>query len=272
MRIRITHDTVYRYAAPVKSAIQVLRLTPRDYECQFVAHWDLQIDGDCRLARREDWFGNVSHGLTMHGPVSEICLRAAGEIETEDHDGMVRGTVERFPPGLFLRETRLTTPVPEIADFARTAIAGEAAPLGRMHALMGALNERMGFDTGATEVVTTAAQAFASGHGVCQDFSHIFLVAARGLGIPARYVSGYLYRPDTEEQEATHAWAEAYIRDLGWVAFDPTNAVCATDRYVRLAIGLDYLDCAPVKGSYQGGGPETLHVQLKIGSAQRSRA
>jgi transglutaminase-like putative cysteine protease len=272
MRIRITHDTVYRYATPVKSAIQVLRLTPRDYDGQFVAHWDLQIDGDCRLARREDWFGNTVHGLTMYGPVAEICLRAAGEVETEDHAGVVRGTVERFPPGIFLRETRLTTPVPEIAEFARAAIVGEEKPLHQMHALMGALSERLRFDTGATEVVTTAAEAFGTGHGVCQDFTHIFLVAARGLGIPARYVSGYLYRADAEEQDATHAWAEAFIKDLGWVAFDATNAVCATESYVRIAVGLDYLDCAPVKGSYQGGGPETLHVKLKIRSAQRNGA
>jgi transglutaminase-like putative cysteine protease len=271
MRIRITHDTVYRYSTPVRALIQVLRMSPLHHEGQFVARWDVRAEGDLRLKRREDWYGNTVHALSMAGPVNEICLRATGEVETEDTSGVMRRTVERFPPALFLRGTRLTEPDAELAAFAADTVSGISDPLERMHALMGALHSRMAFDTGATDVVTTAGEAFKSGHGVCQDFTHIFLAAARGLGIPARYVSGYLYKPDEEEQEATHAWTEAHIPGLGWTAFDPTNGICTTDGYVRVAVGLDYLDCAPVRGSFKGATVENMSVHLKITSAARSR-
>jgi transglutaminase-like putative cysteine protease len=272
MRIRIRHETTYRYSVPARSAIQVLRMTPRDHQGQFVSRWDVRTDGDGRVVQRKDWFGNITHGVTLDGPISEIVLTAAGEVETEDAAGVVRGTVEHFPPGLFLRDTALTRMDGDLIGFANTVSAGEAGRLGQLHALMCALNERLRFDTDATLVTTTAGEAFAAGHGVCQDFSHIFLAVARHLGIPARYVSGYLYNPEREEQEAGHAWCEAYVPDIGWIAFDPTNGVCATDRYVRVAIGLDYVDCAPVKGSRHGAGNEVMSVRLKIGSAPQRRS
>jgi transglutaminase-like putative cysteine protease len=137
---------------------------------------------------------------------------------------------------------------------------------------MGAIHERLRFDTDATTVATEAGQAFAAGHGVCQDFTHVFLAAARQLGVPARYVSGYLHKPGQAEQGAGHAWAEAHIADLGWVSFDPANVVSATEHYVRLAIGLDYLDAAPVRGSYYGISREALDVSLRIESARQSQA
>jgi transglutaminase-like putative cysteine protease len=137
---------------------------------------------------------------------------------------------------------------------------------------MHALHDLVTFDTNATDVVTTAGQAFRAGHGVCQDFSHIFCAAARSIGIPARYVSGYLMRPGTVEQEASHAWSEAYVQDLGWVSFDAANAICATDLYVRIAIGLDYLEAAPIRGSYYGAAEERMEVKLKIDSARQTQS
>ena len=113
----------------------------------------------------------------------------------------------------------------------------------------------MAFDTSPTGTTTTAAQAFALKRGVCQDLSHIFIAAARSLGVPARYIGGHFHRSDgVTDQEAGHAWAEAHVPDLGWVAFDPTNGISATDAHVRVAVGLDYLGAAPVRGSRQGGG------------------
>ena len=272
MRIRIAHDTIYRYGAPVKSAIQLLRLTPRNHHGQFVADWRIHVQGEARIVRREDWFGNIVHGLTLDGPVSELGLRVIGEVETDDQAGVVRGTVERFPPALFLRQTRLTTPDAALLDFAVSTTAGPTNPLHRMHALMHAIHDLVRFETTATNVLTTASEAFAAGKGVCQDLTQIFVAAARAAGVPARYVSGYLYKPGEAEQEATHAWAEAYIDGLGWVSFDPTNAICATDLYVRIAIGLDYLDAAPVRGSYYGMAEERMHVHLKIDDARQSQA
>ena len=116
---------------------------------------------------------------------------------------------------------------------------------------------------------TTAAEAFALKRGVCQDLSHIFIAAARGLGVPARYISGYFRRSDVVDQEAGHAWAEAHVPDLGWVAFDPANGMCATDAHVRVAVGLDYLSAAPVRGTRYGGGGEALAVKIQVDQAAR---
>ncbi len=139
-----------------------------------------------------------------------------------------------------------------------------------LHALLQRLNENMTFDTDRTHSETTAAEAFAHKHGVCQDLTHIFITAARCAGVPSRYVGGYLKRIDgIVDQEAGHAWAEAFVPDLGWVAFDPTNGICATDAYVRVAVGLDYLGAAPVRGTRRGGGTETLSVAVRVEQAQQ---
>jgi transglutaminase-like putative cysteine protease len=272
MRIRITHETTYRYAQPVKSAIQMLRLTPRGHDGQMVLKWSIDTDSDARLFRREDWYGNVMHTLYAHGPVDEIRLKVAGEIETTDMAGVIRGSAERFPEVFYLRETPLTQTDSALRDFAEDIGGRRANPLDRAHALMAAINERLRFDTQATDSATAATEAFAAGHGVCQDFTHVFLATARHLGIPARYISGYLHRPDQIQQEAGHAWAEAYIDGLGWVSFDGANAASATEHYIRLAVGLDYLDAAPVRGSYYGGSREDLDVSLKIESPRQAQS
>lgn len=272
MRIRITHETVYRYSQPAKSAIQWLRLTPRGHEGQTVLSWNINVDCDARLLRREDWYGNIAHSLFVAGPVEQITLRVAGDIETADTAGIVRGGVERFPELFYLRQTPLTRDEAAIREFAEEMAGRFSTPLDRAHALTSAIGERLRFDTDATHPGTTAPEAFTAGHGVCQDFTHVFLAAARFLKIPARYVSGYLHKPGEPEQEAGHAWAEAFIPDLGWVSFDPANGVSATEHYVRLATGLDYLDAAPVRGSYYGISREALDVRLRIEGARQAQA
>ena len=130
--------------------------------------------------------------------------------------------------------------------------------LPMLHALLGRIHGEMTFDTDPTHTATTAAEAFALKRGVCQDLTHIFIAAARHLGVPARYVGGYFHRADgVTQQDAGHAWAEAHVPALGWVAFDPANGICATDAHVRVAVGLDYLGAAPVRGARRGGGTES---------------
>ncbi|HZH09394.1 MAG TPA: transglutaminase family protein [Microvirga sp.] len=272
MRIRITHETVYSYSEPVKSAIQLLRLTPRGHEGQTVLSWSVDVDCEARLLRREDWYGNILHSLFVAGPIDRITLRVAGEIETSDTAGIVRGGVERFPELFYLRQTPLTHESIAICEFADKVAGHLSSPLDQAHALAHALRERLRFDTEATQSTTTATEAFSAGHGVCQDFTHVFLAAARFLKIPARYVSGYLHKPGEAVQEAGHAWAEAFIPELGWVSFDPTNGVSATEHYIRLAAGLDYLDAAPVRGSYYGISREALDVRLRIEGARQAQA
>ena len=272
MRIRILHETSYRYGMAAKSAIQLLRLTPRNHDGQFVRDWRIDIDRPGRLIRREDCFGNITHALFLDGPLEAITITVAGTVECEDLNGMVRDTLERFPPAFYLRGTRLTEPDPAISLLASEAGAVSPGSLEQAHALMQAIHARMVFDVKATNTVTTAAEAWAAGHGVCQDLSQIFVSAAREIGIPARYVSGYLVQRGIAEQEASHAWAEAWIPDLGWVGFDPTNGICVTETHVRIAVGLDYLDAAPVRGSFYGGAEEDLSVRVRADETGQAQA
>ena len=273
MRIRISHATVYHYDTPPSGVTQILRLTPRNYDGQYIVNWLIDLSQDCRLHRHEDAFGNISHTFTADGPFDELTISIEGLVETQDLGGVVGGTVERFPTSLFLRETALTKADAAIGAFADAAVVNANGKTGRLavlHHLTRELNSKIKFDTDPTHVATTAAEAFAIQRGVCQDLTHIFIAAARHLGIPARYVSGYFHRADgVIKQDAGHAWAEGYVEDLGWVAFDPTNGISATDAHVRVAIGLDYLSAAPVRGTRFGGTGEMLQVAITVAQAQQ---
>ncbi|MCA0320390.1 MAG: transglutaminase family protein [Proteobacteria bacterium] len=271
MRIRIAHETLYTYAVPANAVIQTLRLTPRNFSGQHVANWRLDVDQDCRLDAHEDAFGNITHTFSASGPIQSMTIRVDGLIETSDTAGVVRGAIERFPPGLYLRETDLTKADAEIRAYAeaRRAKAGNGT-LSILHALLDDLPAGMAYDKDPTHASTTATEAFALKSGVCQDFAHIFIAAARHLGIPARYVGGYFLHADgTIDQEAGHAWAEAYVEDLGWVGFDPANAICPAEQHIRIACGLDYLNAAPVRGSRHGGDGEFLTVKVRVDQAAR---
>ena len=269
MRIRIAYETAYAYEARPRSMIQVLRLTPRGHDGQRVMQWRVQADGDGRLRKGEDAFGNITQTLTLARPATRLVLSALGEVVTTDMAGVVRGAIETFPSAVYLRETALTAPDDAVRAFAWDAVSGvREDTLSRLHALMGAVHGRMRFDTGWTDATTTAAQTLKLGHGVCQDLTHLFTACARVLGVPTRYVSGHFVRNDgVEDQGAGHAWAEACVPDLGWVGFDPANGICPTDAHLRVAVGLDYLSASPVRGSRIGGGAETLSVKLKVSDA-----
>jgi transglutaminase-like putative cysteine protease len=269
MRICVSHQTSYRYDAPAGSVIQMLRLTPRNHEGQYVVHWRIDVSADCRLEQHEDAFGNITHAFTADGPFSELTVQVEGEVETRDTQGIVRGSVERFPPSLYLRETALTAPDADIAAFAASVREDAGSePLKLLHAMLQRLHADLRYDPDPTHAATTAAEAFALKAGVCQDLTHIFIAAARTIGIPARYVGGYVRRIDgLAEQGAGHAWAEAFIDRLGWVAFDTANGICATDAHVRVAVGLDYLGAAPVRGMRYGGIGETLSVNVRVDQA-----
>ncbi len=273
MRIQLVHVTSYQYQRPARAILQLLRLTPRPHEGQRVARWGIKLDVDASLRRGEDALGNIIHTAFTAGPVDGLGITVRGEVETSDTQGVVRGAEERFAPEVFLRETPLTAATPELRAYAREA-AGPVPPLDQLHALMTALNRDIAFDTAATTSAAPAGEAFKIRRGVCQDHSHIFIAAARSLGVPARYISGHLARSDgVVDQDAAHAWAEAFVPDLGWVGFDAANGHCVTDAYVRIAAGLDYLGAAPVRGSRTGGGDERLEVKLRVahGAAVQSQ-
>lgn len=272
MRIQIRHQTTYRYNEPAKSTIQHLRLTPRNYDGQHVARWRIDVDRDCRLRTSEDAYGNILNRLTSEEHHTSISTLVEGEVTTFNTAGIISGTTERFPSVFYLRETPLTMASAEITEFANFFSKTQKSNLDRMHALLGALNDMMIFDTDATHAATTATTAFMLRKGVCQDFAHIFIVCARVLKTPARYVSGYFLRSDTQEQVAGHAWAEVYIEDVGWIGFDPTHGVSPDERYVRLAVAPDYFGAAPIRGGRLGGGVEQLNVEISVMEARGQSA
>lgn len=268
MRIRIAHETAHSYDPPASGVIQTLRLTPRSFDGQHVVHWRIDVDQDCRLDSHVDAFGNMVHAFSATGVIEKLTVRVDGVIETGDRAGVVRGTIERFPPALFLRETGLTHADTAIRAHVSMLRAGADGVLDLLHRLKSDICEQMTLDPGATDVTTTAAEAFAARHGACQDFAHVFIACARAAGVPARYASGYFLREDSvADQEAGHAWAEAYVEGLGWVGFDPANDCCPSERHVRVAVGLDYLSAAPARGTRYGGSNETLTIKVRVDQA-----
>jgi transglutaminase-like putative cysteine protease len=270
MRLRIAHSTTYRYEPPASGVIQIIRMTPRSFDGQYVADWQIFVSTDSRMQVHQDAYGNITHVLT-HGAIADLTVNVEGLVETHDTNGVLKGTDERFPPGFFLRSTPLTEVNADMRSFARDLRSeSDDDVIGFLHALLVQITDHMTFDTDPTTAGTTAADAFALGRGVCQDYTHVFIACARSGGVPARFVSGHFLRSDgVAQQEAGHAWAEAYVPKLGWVGFDPANGISTTDAHVRVAIGLDYLGAAPVRGTRYGGGTETLSVAVRVDQAGR---
>ncbi len=271
MRIRIDYQTQYSYARPARFIVQTLRLTPRSTESQQVREWRIETDVDTRLRRSEDAFGNIVHTLYTERPTPTLTIRVSGEVATTDTGGVLRGTPERLSPLVYLRDTPLTHADAALRQFT-DKVDGEGDVLGRLHRLMSAIHGEVAFMVGATTADHTAAAAFAQRQGVCQDHAQIFIACARRMGIPARYVSGHLHRSDgIIDQDAAHAWAEAWVPDLGWVGFDAANGIAPTEHYVRVASGLDALGASPFRGTSYGGGPETMTVALRVRQMQQTQ-
>jgi transglutaminase-like putative cysteine protease len=266
MRLRITHTTEYRYDDPVQYSLQRLRLCPLDGPGQKIVSWNIAVDGAVVEAGFNDQFGNHTHLVSTEGDSHSVHIVASGEVETEDRSGVFGPHQGYVPLWLYLRDTPLTKPGKLIRELARS-LSGDNE-LAKMHDLMGKLNAQIAYETGTTGTETTAEQALEAGRGVCQDHAHAFIAAARLLGLPARYVSGYLLMDDRIEQVATHAWAEVFLQGLGWVGFDAANNHCPDARYVRIATGLCYADAAPVSGMRIGLAGEDLTVTLVVEPSQ----
>jgi transglutaminase-like putative cysteine protease len=265
MRLRIAHSIIHHYEPPATGVIQVLRLTPRNYEGQYIINWRIDVSGDTRLNAHEDSFGNLTHVFAADGPFAELSINVEGEVETQNTDGVVRGALERFPPSLFLRDTALTQADDAIRDFALDLRATNGGnTLAELHALLNRLHEEfiLAADPAGPPPVA-AVEAFKHKRGGAADLTHIFLGAARSLQIPARYVAGYRCGR-AEPEGGGHAWAEAHVPRLGWVGFDTIHCVCPTESYVRVAIGLDALGAAPVRGTRYGAGEARSAIAIRV--------
>ncbi|OYX41968.1 MAG: transglutaminase [Rhodobacterales bacterium 32-67-9] len=268
MKLTVSHRTTYRYDAPIRVAVQSLRLTPSAFDGQAVLDWDIAVEGGQKGAGFRDGAGDWIESWSLRGPADHVTVAVGGTVETTDLAGVLRGHREAVNPCVYLRDTPATLADAALGALARAVDGTE--PLARAHALSAAVADAIAYRPGATEAHTTAAEALALGEGVCQDHAHALIGAARVVGLPARYASGYLFATaDGSPHEAAHAWAEIWIEGLGWIGFDPANRCCPDDRYVRLGSGYDAHDAAPIRGIARGLGVEKLEVTVAVQQAQQ---
>jgi transglutaminase-like putative cysteine protease len=264
MRLAIRHTTRYDFGQPVERALQRLRLRPKSSHGQEIIDWQMTLEGAQREAEYDDHNHNHTALIAVKPGTSAVVITCTGLVETADNAGVTGPHVGSMPLWRFLAQTALTEPGPLMRALAGKQDASIADPLARLHGLSRDVLSSVRYEIGQTDADTLAEEALAAGRGVCQDHAHVFIGCARLLGIPARYVSGYLMMNDRIDQEAGHGWAEAHIAGLGWVAFDVSNGISADERYVRVATGCDYREAAPVTGISFGGGETVLAVNLAV--------
>jgi transglutaminase-like putative cysteine protease len=273
-RVRIVHTTGYRYELPVTQSYSVARVTPRAARRQNVVVSRVETTPATRAYRYTDYWGTEVTSFDLHAPHAELKVVASSVVETGAEEEPVRtGTwadlradalVDRYTE--FLDWTAYVPRDRELAAVARELKRGA----GLSDAVLAAshwVHEQLTYRSGATGVHSSATDAWQAREGVCQDFAHLTLVLLRAMGIPARYVSGYLHtKPDGEIRETvrgeSHAWIEAWTG--GWWGYDPTNAIPVGPRHIWVAHGRDYADVAPLKGIYSGGASSALEVTVDV--------
>lgn len=269
MRLAIRHTTHYRFDRPVLHALQRLRLTPKTTQGQRIVAWDMRLENAERQLEYEDHHHNRTTLVAVAPGTREVTVTCEGVVDTDDTAGVIGRHAGHLPLWSFRGETELTRCGAGMKPIVRDLKRAGMPPLEMLHSLSSRVRERVEYRAGVTGVGTTAEESLVAGQGVCQDHAHIFIGLARALDIPARYVSGYLMMNDRIEQEATHAWAEAHVEDLGWVGFDVSNGISPDPRYVRVATGRDYRDAAPITGVSIGSATEGLAVSVAVEQRQR---
>ncbi len=271
MELTVRHQTTYCYETPASQVALLLRLQPAALDGQVPRQWAVTVNDTPVQTFRPNAYGDGEAFVHLRASVEEVLIVASGRVETRDQHGVVSGFRQEGPLPVFLRQTHLTRPDAAVTAFAHSA--GGTDRLSRLHALSALVRDRVGYCAGSTSTASTAAEVLAQGRGVCQDHAHLFVSAARALGIPARYVVGYLMAQAGDRAlRETHAWAEAWVDGLGWIGFDATNGICVTDHYVRLCGGLDAHDAAPVRGSVLGATTIAIRADVMIGEAEPGAA
>ena len=268
MRLSIRHTTRYRFDTPVVHALQRLRLTPKETQGQEILEWSMEYDHAHEELTYEDQHHNTTTLVAVEPEATEVTITCRGKVDTHDHAGVIGHHSGHLPLWSFLTQTRLTRPGPGMKKLVGDLGRFEGERLDMLHELSRSVLDRVEYRVGSTGWNTTGEESYAAKKGVCQDHAHIFIGAARALDVPARYVSGYLMMNDRIEQEATHAWAEAFIEGLGWVGFDISNGISPDERYVRVATGRDYRDAAPVTGISFGNSSQDLEVDVAVEQQQ----
>lgn len=261
MRLKIQHTTTFDYDQPISEAYTEMRLKPLDSGGQRCLSFTLVTEPQDAVLKYADHFGNEVHHFDVIQSHQKMVVAATSEVLTADrYEGMADGLspLDEFN---YLSPTVYAPHTSELIDFS-ASFHRTGDPLGSALAIMRAIHQRLIYEKGATDVKTTADQALALGRGVCQDFSHVMLAACRSQGLPARYVSGYLY--NNGHTAASHSWVDVLVPERGWLSLDPTHNREQTSQYVRVAIGRDYGDVPPTRGIFKGNAKEKMDVQVSV--------
>ena len=226
--------------------------------------WQLLVDGGNVEAEHDDPHNNHVTLISIEEGRMSITVRCEGQVETADNHGILGKHRSHVPLWAYCRATRLTTAARGVQKLLVGIDRDAEDKIAMLHELSAHILGAVEYRGGATSVDSSAEQAIAAGAGVCQDHAHIFIAACRSIGIPARYVSGYLMMDGRIEQTASHAWAEAHLDHIGWVGFDISNGISPDGRYVRVATGFDYRDAAPVSGMSFGARDKSMVVSLRV--------
>lgn len=263
MRLTVSHRTHYTYDAPVPYGLQQIRLRPKSRPGQIVEDWAIDVVGGQVEVTFEDEHANTVDLVSFSPNQTEIEITCRGTVDVENTAGVVGHQAGYVPMWLFQRSTGLTQAGPLMQNLIEAVVRSDD-DLETLHGLSGQILTSVPYSTAQSASNLTAEDVLREGHGVCQDHAHVFITAARALGYPARYVSGYLMMDDRVEQDASHAWAEANLPGLGWVGFDISNGISPDGRYVRVATGLDYRGAAPISGMRYGNAAEDMSVSLQV--------
>lgn len=277
MKLDVTHRTTFHYSAPVRGSENTLHLEPREFATQRTVRSLIRVIPATRLFRFHDLFQNVTHRFELPFPHERLMVESRLRVENTAKVIPSETYDVDYPRALpswsdeeiwqFLQESRLISKHPEIWKAAIRQIENHPRIYDQVLAIMAWIHHEFTYAPGTTSVDTHMKQAFQQRRGVCQDYAHVMIGMCRSIGIPARYVSGYLYNGPRDHligDQASHAWVEIHLPYAGWVGFDPTNNTIADERFVKVAIGRDYDDVSPIQGSYLGTAHCRLGVTVKV--------
>ncbi len=277
MKLSVLHRTVFHYGAPATFSVNTLHLEPRTFPYQRTLGALVRIIPATRVRRFTDLFQNITHHFELPAPHSKLEIESHIRVHnlpldlpraslTAGKDGYDDSSIrEQIWP--FLQESRWVDSHAEVWRQAIDLTRDLDSIYEKALALMDWIHREFRYESGVTHVETGLAEAFEMRRGVCQDFTHVMLGLCRAVRIPARYASGYLFngpRDGLIGAQASHAWAEVFLPAAGWIGFDATNNTLADERYVKIAVGRDYDDVAPVRGNYHGTGHCRMEVSVEV--------
>lgn len=279
MYYAVTHLTVYKYSDPITDSVMEIRKQPRTEGNQRSLRFDLDVSPHTKVTHYRDYHGNTVHHFDIPAPHTRLAVKANAIVEIKDADPIpdaidmsawdaLDAQAESFDFLDFLMAGQYAKPTPLLNDFAdEIGVSRYADPLTVLRNMNTAIYDAFDYTQNVTRADSPIDVALEARRGVCQDFTHIMLAMARSIGIPARYVSGYLYHQtdqDRSDVDASHAWVEAYLPDLGWVGFDPTNNLIVGNRHIRVCIANDYASASPSRGVFKGDATTELSVQVQV--------